>query len=421
MADNFNLQAYIRPPIIIQMLKKSSILLIVFQIVFFNSYGQKIKSDAGGIMRPFVFASIQERALMEGQLKNKIDSLILTKADPVKESVQWQGAFWAMELMLYKPSKMDKLIPHFITKLAESSPEFQRSFLEMLYTLYPGDYNKNIMSIWNRLSNAKNQAMALEYLLCSDIKPTISPSDKISGTGWHDAYIRRLNPPLKKPVQNDFIDSSFLSGMAVLCSFQSGDRNVPGYMMIRKADGTWLTDENHVPVKILQLARAVSNLPYYLTNGNTPQGIYKVTGTDVSENKWIGPTTNIQMVMPFEDKNSFFGVESSERETYSNILGNKLTKFLPLYESYEAGKLGRTEIIAHGTTINPDFYQGQKYYPCTPSLGCLCAPELWKEDGSLSYSAQQQIIDALQENNLNPEWLVVAEIEDFNPPVMMLK
>ena len=116
MADNFNLQAYIRPPIIIQMLKKSSILLIVFQIVFFNSYGQKIKSDAAGIMRPFVFASIQERALMEGQLKNKIDSLILTKADPVKESVQWQGAFWAMELMLYKPSKMDKLIPHFITK-----------------------------------------------------------------------------------------------------------------------------------------------------------------------------------------------------------------------------------------------------------------------------------------------------------------
>lgn len=74
-------------------------------------------------------------------------------------------------------------------------------------------------------------------------------------------------------------------------------------------------------IKIPQLARSISNLPYYLTNGNTPQGLYRITGTDISENKWIGPTTNIQMVMPFEIIISFFRENTDYEMYYKTLLG----------------------------------------------------------------------------------------------------
>lgn len=76
--------------------------------------------------------------------------------------------------------------------------------------------------------------------------------------------------------------------------------------MIRKKNGAWLADENGKPLKFKQLARSISNLPYYITNGNTPQGLYRVTGFDYSSNEWIGPTKNVQMVLPYENNSSFF-------------------------------------------------------------------------------------------------------------------
>lgn len=71
--------------------------------------------------------------------------------------------------------------------------------------------------------------------------------------------------------------------------------------MIRKGDGTWLKDSSGEPFRFTQLARSITNLPYYITNGNAPQGLYKINGFDSSSNNWIGPSTNLQMIMPFEN------------------------------------------------------------------------------------------------------------------------
>jgi len=56
-----------------------------------------------------------------------------------------------------------------------------------------------------------------------------------------------------------------------------------------------------------QLARSISNLPGFLTNDSTPEGIFSLQGIDTSKNVFIGPTTNIQLVLPFETApNQFF-------------------------------------------------------------------------------------------------------------------
>ena len=184
--------------------------------------------------------------------------------------------------------------------------------------------------------------------------------------------------------------------------------------MIRLADGTWMKNEQGVPLQFPQLARSISNLPFYLTNGNTPQGLYKITGIDTSTNHWIGPTTNLQLIMPFENKASeFFGSDTSYEYHYGNLLGNHLQQFIGLKESYWAGKIGRTEIIAHGTTIDPQFYKEQAYYPNTPSLGCLCSPELWNEKGERTYSAQAQWIQYIISKQILCAYLIVAEVLDL--------
>lgn len=139
----------------------------------------------------------------------------------------------------------------------------------------------------------------------------------------------------------------------------------------------------------------------------------KVIGFGTSDNAWIGPTTNLQMVLPFED-DQFFSNSAvhAEEETYRALLGH-LAGFPALWEAYEAGKLGRSEIIAHGTTIDPGFYKRKPWYPCTPSLGCLCSPESWDAQGCLQYSAQAQWIRLLQQALLRPRWLIVAEVADL--------
>ena len=80
---------------------------------------------------------------------------------------------------------------------------------------------------------------------------------------------------------------------------------------------------------------------------------------------------------------------------------------------------GRTEIIAHGTTINPAYYKGEPYYPLTPSLGCLCTKEIWNEDGKRTISDQAELVNAVQLAGGANGYYVVIELNDEQRPVAM--
>ncbi|MBX9784414.1 MAG: hypothetical protein K2X48_14080 [Chitinophagaceae bacterium] len=362
----------------------------------------------------FPFASKSNRDSVTVKLKDQIHQTIKL---PLNDSTsqKWMGAFWAMELMLYKPAGYEEKISLQLSRLSQMGPGFQRAFFEMLYTLYPKEFDVEVHPIVKQLKSDKVKAMALEYLALSGKSAFIDPSDKFLQSEYylHYKYMRsKTQQPL--PSKKDFLDTSFLPNQTVLCSFQSTSRNIPGYLMIRLADGTWMKNEKGEELKFPQLARAISNLPFYLTNGNTPQGLYKITGVDTSDNNWIGPTTNLQMVMPYENNSSeFFGTATAYEAHYNNLLGTHLQQFIGLKESYWAGKIGRTEIIAHGTTINPEYYKQQTYYPNTPSLGCLCSPETWNEKGECTYSAQAQWMNYILKPEQLPSYLIVAEVIDL--------
>jgi len=353
----------------------------------------------------FPFASMAERRALARDLRREIDATT-THPFPGSDERPWSKAFWAMTLMGYHPPAFAASIPQMVSHLPKCPPGLQRDFLEMLYTLFPGEYSEELEKVCFLLGNARNKTMALEYLANRGRFPEPEIQDALRSTGWWAAFRKRWdNPRSPAPDPDIYLHPQFLPGQRVLLSFQYTNRDKPGFLMLRRADGTWQSNAEGQPLRFPQLARSVSGLPYYLTNGNTPQGLYRVTGFGQSDNPWIGPTTNLQMLLPFENPKIY----APERE-YATLLEPLINLYPGLWEAWEAGKLGRSEIIAHGSTIDPSFYRGTAYFPCTPSLGCLCSPEIWDKRGKRVSSTQKEWIGLLQEEPSLPLWLVVAEI-----------
>ena len=167
-----------------------------------------------------------------------------------------------------------------------------------------------------------------------------------------------------------------------------------------------------------QLARAITNYPCYITNGNTPQGILRFSGFDVSRLLYIGPTPNLQLQLPFEITASTFFADSSYTDTswssalYASLLPSTWRNYAGIYESFYAGEIGRSAIIMHGTTIDPEFYKREPYYPQTPSFGCLCSYEEWNDSGYRTNSNQQKIVNVLNSIGSSNGYVVVIDIDN---------
>ena len=91
-----------------------------------------------------------------------------------------------------------------------------------------------------------------------------------------------------------------------------------------------------------------------------------------------------------------------------------------MYQSYYAGKAGRTEIIIHGTTINPEYYIKEPYYPLTPTMGCLTSKEIWDEEtGKRFQSDQQKLINAMIPAGGSQGYAIVINLDDEQRPVFL--
>ncbi len=236
-----------------------------------------------------------------------------------------------------------------------------------------------------------------------------------------DEFKRPASTNIDKHLLTDLLNKKFLRGEIVMYSFQRKNRDYPGLVVVRNKEGIFIKDSTGKIFSVSQLARSVNNLPCYLSNGNTPQGIFKMKGFGVSRGYFIGPTPNVQLSMPVEEKLSTFLGDSSISDTtwqvdyYEGLLPQSLKNYQPLYQSYYAGSAGRTEIIAHGTTINPEYYKAKPWYPHTPSQGCLCAKEIW--NGKRIESDQQKLVYALLAAGGAYGYCVVVEIDDKQAPV----
>jgi hypothetical protein len=350
---------------------------------------------------------------------------------------KFQGAFWAMELIQYRSDFTDSVITHIWNNIEQRSNSFKRAFLELTYTLFQNEFNAEVLRFAQITDDPKLFAMCINYLRNTDLdllgmtesfrKRVVQSSNLSAGNAGHPiiqmleyklADSKETIPPLV-----DLLKFKFSSDKTVVFSFQRKNRDFPGLTVIRKPDGKFLRENNGELFNIPHLARAVTNLPGYITNGNTPQGIFSIHSIGFSKNVFIGPAPNLQMVLPYEVSPKFyFHNEVSDttwdKEYYTNFLPDSWKNYFPIYEAYYAGKAGRNEIIAHGTTIDPDFYSGRPYYPFTPSLGCMTTKEIWSsETGKILESDQIKFMNAFRKAGSEKGFLILVEIDNKPEPV----
>ncbi|MES1249934.1 MAG: hypothetical protein ABUL46_04575, partial [Chitinophaga rupis] len=341
----------------------------------------------------------------------------------------------------------------------------KRALLEAVYAVAPRQFADSIEELLEKETDPKLFAMGAVYLY--RLAPTtengntlkIRMVERFPGYDtvlilqelqdyltYHGQYIKDKTPDIPALMAHQRA-----VGQKIIYSFQRWDRDYPGLAIVQYADGQFARDGQGRLLVFEQLARSGPDLPYFITNGSTPQGIYSIQGTDVSRTNFIGPTPNLQLLLPFEASwPRYFQLPDSagtagslkpdgSRDSagssspgapavkaagidslrlYQELLPPAWREYKPMWEAWAAGKIGRTEIIAHGTTIDPEYFKDKPYYPLTPTMGCLCAKELWNPtSGHLLVSEQFNLVSAFLATPGRKGYLFVINVDDQHKPV----
>ena len=369
---------------------------------------------------------------------NIVKNINKTFALPLNDNTEdaWQSAINNVNLTKYKTAFIDAKIDDVVKNISPRCNYFKKILLELLNSEYPDKYHAAVKNIFQTASDdVKLMAMAANYNLptstVADRELMLKQTSALLAKNADNAILYELIEQIKNyankkntPYLKTFFNKNYLRGEVLVISLQRKNRNYPGLAIVRNADGNFIKNADGNFFAVGQLARSAGNMPGYITNGNTPQGIFRMDGFDTSKSFFIGPTTNVQLTMPFEFKASHFYKDSSLIDTlwdiknYKKLLPDNFKNYSPIYGSFYAGKAGRTEIIAHGTTIDTAFYSSKIYGPYTPSAGCLCTKEIWNnKTGFLQASDQFLLTQAIKNAGGANGYLIVIEIDDKKTPV----
>ncbi len=383
------------------------------------------------------YTTTAERAKLHDRL---IKSITKNLSEPLSDSTEenWEDAFSAIEVLQFRTPFSDEKVINAVENLDQRSADFQKSLLEMIYSNYPIQFLTQVNHILYNTADTGVFALSSVYLLQQkNVDITKNISDLLQTKFGEQVNINPILYMLKQDVADQLngpvfasekkffalFNKNFLKGNTVMYSLQRKNRDYPGIVIIKDKNGNFITDSNGVIFNVPQLARSITNLPFYLHFGNTPQGIFLMHGFQVSMSNFIGTTANVQLSMPAETSIKMFLRDSSITDTiwtidyYKKLIPVALQNYLPLYDSYYAGLAGRSEIIAHGTTIDPSFYLNKTYYPLTPSEGCLCTKEIW--NGKRLQSDQQKLVNALLKAGGADGYCIVIELDDTQSAVTL--
>ncbi len=380
-----------------------------------------------------VYKLYKDRQLLEYRLNRDIinKKLSLPLNDSTEDS--WDDTFFALQYLNRKDPWVAGRIRLAVTDLHRRSYGFARALLELLYGQYPNEFRKEILAYLPSISDAKVWTMAAEYLLRKASKEEGRKLERQAhsmlkqnpNNPFYLSFLQNFEDKLKDTIHyHDLFSKDYLPGNVLMISIQRTNRDYPGIVVIRDSSGNFLKNSTGKIFFVPQLARSLSGLPGYLTNGNTPSGILRMDGFDVSKAGAIGPTQNVQLTLPLEFNSLHFLRDSSLTDTilkidaYRNLLPKNLRNSGSMMEAFYAGMAGRHEIIAHGTTVKPEYYSGKPYFPFTPTLGCLCTNEIWSDLNHLRVSSDQQsLVDAIKRAGGATGYAIVFNINRREAPV----
>jgi hypothetical protein len=410
-----------------------------------------------GIYSDFVL--YPKRTLLEKDLRERIIGRTFSLPLDSNTEYKYGSACDAISQFLFQSPETERGFRQLFAGYDSLSRDTKKAFLEALYAIGSGNFAAPVRAILERETDPKLFAICAVYLhrcdpvMDNDNSLKIRMAEKFPGydtvailnelqdyLSYHEGWVKG-----KTPAIGELFSYQASIGQKIIWSFQRWDRDYPGLAIVQNADGSFVRDQQGKLRVFRQLARSGSDLPYFITDGSTPQGIYSIQGTAVSRTHFIGPTPNLQLIMPNEDswRRYFLQRKDSTGRTsaepgagtgagmspgsiapvdslrlYQALLPPGWRGYRPMMEAWNAGRIGRTEIIAHGTTIDPEYFKGKPFYPLTPTMGCLCAEEVWNPgNGRLVISEQFGLVSAFLSTPGSKGYLYVINVDDQRMPV----
>ncbi len=284
-----------------------------------------------------------------------------------------------------------KLVTQKILQNPNSTKELKIKALEISHAFYENDFLEELEKIYLSTSDSYIQSLAYLYLLKNHYDPqTINPELEFVSEYFQN-YENTQDPPLKELLALRH------NNKWIFYSIHPRNREHAGILLIKTPNGKFLRNSNQNIFYIPQFARTITNLPYFFLNGNTPCGIYKLGSKIISKNPSIGTTPILPIFLPFEiSKEMFLGKRGEwKKEDIQNLFPDSWKESKEIYESFYAGKLGRSRIAMHGSKVNPRNFETSSFFPFQPALGCITTLELWDEEDQLQHSFQVELLKIL--------------------------
>lgn len=387
------------------------------------------------------FVLYDKRAWLEKDLRDNVVGF--TFAQPIDSNTEYRFESACLAIAQFQLSGPD--VSNGFNKLFLQYDSLQydtrRALLEAVYAIYPQAYIQQVTAALQQETHPKLFAMAAAYLYRHDTSTANINAIKIRMVEQFSNYDSiplllaleqhldqyRLQKTQRTPDIPTLFHYQASRKQKTIYSFQRWNRDYPGMAVVQDATGRFMRHPDGRLMVFEQLARSASDLPWFITNGSTPQGVYSIQGTAVSRNSLIGPTPNLQLIMPNESSwDKYFQLPpwehwDSTRDSlvsYLELLPPSWRRYAPMTEVFRAGKIGRSEIIAHGSTIDPEYFKHKTWYPLTPTNGCLCAKELWNvSNGRLLVSEQFNLVSAFNATPGGKGYLFVVNLDNQQAPV----
>ena len=408
-------------------MKKLFLLVVIISAISDFSFAQLKRED---IYTDFVL--YQKRVSLEKDLRERIIAKTFSLPPDSNTEYKYASACDAITQFLFANADVEKGFRKLFSYYDTLEYDTKRSFLEALYAVYPNAFKENVQTIIEKENDARLFSMCAVYLYRCDTSVNNANSlkikmvekfpgyDTLSILAELEKYLNYHNALIQKKIPDiiELFKSQQTTKRKIIYSFQRYNRDYPGIAIVQNAGGSFVKNANGRLLIFEQLARSGSDLPYFITNGSTPQGIYSIQGTNVSHNNFIGPTPTLRLILPFENKwEKYFQQDWDSTQDslmlYKKLFPSNWRDFEPMMEAWDAGKIGRTAIIAHGTAIDPEYFKDKPFYPLTPSQGCLCAKEIWNiTSGRLLMSEQFNLVSAFQSAPGNKGYLYVINLDN---------
>ncbi|MCU0403906.1 MAG: hypothetical protein MUE99_05100 [Chitinophagaceae bacterium] len=327
---------------------------------------------------------------------NDLNKLPIGKDD--ESSFNLEVGMWGISQFRVRTPQSDSGIARLLKNYDALKESTQRALLEAAYALYPDDFVSVMKTIANKATHPRNFAMAALHVYRAQPNETTRQwvTQAVKGVQANEKqqvllqcllrYISGDNPAPLPPFDSLFTRQK-AHGFKMVYSFQRANRDYPGLAIVQKPDGSFARDS-------------------------------------MGQLKVFVQTPNLQSAMMHEVTPAVFAhyfpivYNAPPEKIYRSYFPENWQSWSGLMEAYDAGRIGRGEIIAHGSTIDPEWFAGEPYYPLSPTLGCLSGLELWnKKTGRIDRSDQLDLVNTFLETKGKNGFLLVINLDDKKTPV----